>query len=435
MHTLEQLNSGALKGTKQLKLSCGLTQFPEEIFSLSETLELLDLSGNRLSSLPHNFGTLSKLKIAFFSDNYFTELPKVLADCKQLDMIGFKSNQIELVAENSLPLTIRWLILTNNRIKQLPKSMGNYLRLQKVALAGNQLIDLTIEMANCKNLELLRISANLLTTLPVWLLKLPKLSWLAFAGNPFCKTPHITFEPNLVDWNDFEILKLLGEGASGHIYKAKTTRFELDKQVAIKVFKGDVTSDGFPEDEMRTFVAAGSHRHIVGLLGKITNHPEKKQALVMKLIPEGFFNLGLPPSFITCSRDTFNEGTAFSALQILSVAKSVASAIAHLHNKGITHGDLYAHNTLIDKENKTLIGDFGAASFFEKNSEYAKYLQQIESRAFGCLLEDLLNYCTKDNVPVYKQLLDLKTQCLQYQTLKRPYFEEIRQRLEEISLT
>jgi len=145
MHTLAQLHSGELKGTKHLRLSCQLEHFPEEIFSLAETLEVLDLSQNLLSELPDDFGRLSKLQIAFFSDNLFSEVPKVLYDCKALSMIGFKSNKIETVPENSLPRSTRWLILTNNKIKKLPASIGNCLPLQKVALAGNQLTELPVE--------------------------------------------------------------------------------------------------------------------------------------------------------------------------------------------------------------------------------------------------------------------------------------------------
>ena len=51
-HTLEQLQAGQLAGARQLKLACGLTEFPREIFDLADTLEVLDLTGNALSALP-----------------------------------------------------------------------------------------------------------------------------------------------------------------------------------------------------------------------------------------------------------------------------------------------------------------------------------------------------------------------------------------------
>ncbi|ORE25079.1 protein kinase, partial [Pseudomonas aeruginosa] len=39
MHTLQQLRSGELAGTARLDLSCGLREFPREIFELADSLE------------------------------------------------------------------------------------------------------------------------------------------------------------------------------------------------------------------------------------------------------------------------------------------------------------------------------------------------------------------------------------------------------------
>ena len=72
MHTLSQLKTGSLKGITSLKLSEGFEEFPREIFELADTLEVLDLSTNRLSALPEDFGRLKKLKILFCSNNPFT---------------------------------------------------------------------------------------------------------------------------------------------------------------------------------------------------------------------------------------------------------------------------------------------------------------------------------------------------------------------------
>ncbi|PBQ32832.1 protein kinase [Sphingobacteriaceae bacterium] len=409
MQTLNQLVSGELKGIKELKLSCNLIEFPKEIFSLSDTLEVLDLSQNKLSELPSDFGRLQKLKIVFFSDNLFTQLPEVLFDCRELSMIGFKSNLIEDVPENALPPSTRWLILTNNKIKKLPASIGKCLPLQKVALAGNQLKSLPDEMANCKNLELLRISANQFTELPGFLLQLPRLSWLAFSGNPFSHTPEGIQKLNAIDWNEFEVVDKLGEGASGDIYKAVWKTQASNKEVAIKVFKGEVTSDGFPEDELEATVAAGIHPNLVTLLGELKSHPDKKQGLVMDLIPPSFYNLGLPPSRDTCSRDTFKPGTVFSVETILKIVTAIASTTSHLHARGILHGDLYAHNTLIDKDVNTLMGDFGAASFFQKEDKNADALRMIESRALGCLLDDLLHHCTDKDSFILETLKVLRS--------------------------
>ncbi|HEY9762284.1 MAG TPA: hypothetical protein V6D07_07135, partial [Trichocoleus sp.] len=52
------IQSGYNAATKRLSLACGLTQFPLEILDLADSLEILDLSNNQLTSLPDEFGQL-----------------------------------------------------------------------------------------------------------------------------------------------------------------------------------------------------------------------------------------------------------------------------------------------------------------------------------------------------------------------------------------
>lgn len=160
MQTIEQLRSGALVGIRRLKLCCGLTRFPTEIYDLADTLEILDLSGNQLSELPEDLHRLKKLRIIFCSDNRFTELPAVLGRCAELSMVGFKANQIRRVPPASLPEKLRWLILTDNEIEELPSELGACLQLQKLMLAGNKLRVLPESLVNCQRLELVRIAAR-----------------------------------------------------------------------------------------------------------------------------------------------------------------------------------------------------------------------------------------------------------------------------------
>ena len=425
MNTLEELRAGRLLGEKRVKLACGLEIFPQELFTLADTLEVLDLTDNKLSKLPENFGDFKKLKILFLSNNNFTAFPAVVAECPNLSMIGIRNNQINMVAENALPLSTRWLILTDNEITKLPTSMGDLSLLQKCMLSGNRLTSLPESMSKCHNLELLRIAVNHFTSLPSFLLALPKLSWLAYSGNPFCeKHPDCNTPLKEIDWEDLEVQEVLGEGASGLIFKAL---YEGEK-VAIKVFKGEITSDGLPEEEMDINISMGQHDHLVDVLARVTNHPEGKDVLMLELIPPHFFNLGLPPTLETCSRDVYPKGFSLSLSHTLKILQGIADASTHMHARGIMHGDLYAHNIMIDAEANSILGDFGGASFFEpKEVEIHNGLERLEVRAFGCLMEELLalSKVDKSNEELYTQLHTLKSLCLSTKPMQRPLFHEI----------
>ncbi len=428
MNRLKELQSGQLTGTTRLKLACNLTKFPKEIFSLSETLEILDMTDNRLSTLPDDFGKLKKLKILFLSNNLFEALPTVLADCPHLTMIGFRNNRIKTIAENALPATTRWLILTDNALERLPNSIGELKALQKCMLSGNHLTTLPDTLAQCHNLELLRISANKFTQLPQIVLELPKLSWLAFGANPFCTPkPSLDIPLRELHWEDLEVKELLGEGASGLIYRAI---FE-GKEVALKVFKGEITSDGLPLEEIEINMIAKEHPRLINLLARVTNHPRNHDVVMLELIPGGFKNLGLPPSFESCSRDLYPDEMKLTLPQALNILKAIASAAAHLHGRAIMHGDLYAHNIMIDARFNALLGDFGAASYYGgEKKEIRNALQRLEVRAFGYLIEELLQLAHTDNKSqelIRTSLSSLKKRCLTLENQNRPLFSDIKE--------
>jgi len=415
----------------EITIRGGLTEIPASIFLHTKTLKKLDLSGNKLNNLPNNFSAFEQLEILFLSDNLFTEFPSILKKCPRLSIIGFKNNFIRHFAEGAIPFTTRWLILTNNQLTALPNDIGNCIYLEKLALAGNKLSSIPDSMQHCTKLGLIRLSANLLTALPEWILQLPKLAWLAYAGNPFCTTP--THLPNLpiIPWEQLAIGQELGKGASGIIYKAEWTA-QGREAVAVKVFKGEVTSDGYPTDELNACLLAGNHPNLVQIMGRINNHPTENDGIVMKLIPANFSNVGLPPSLDSCTRDTFLPNTYYTLQQVCMVLKSVANAAAYLHSKGILHGDLYAHNTLMDAEGNTIFGDFGAATIYESTDNIlVEQLEKIEVRSFGNMVDDLLG-CVKmedKESSVFLALQLLCTACTNDEILARPNFGEIVERL------
>ena len=465
LERLQHLREGRLGGLQRLDLSCGLTEFPREIFALADSLEILSLSGNALSSLPDDLHRLHKLRVLFCSDNRFTELPEAIGRCAALRMVAFKANRIVRVPPAALHEALRWLILTDNRIETLPDSLGQCTSMQKLMLSGNRLQHLPDSMANCHELELLRIAANRFTELPAWLLALPRLAWLACAGNPWsdageaaalaaCPMPSI-------DWRDLQIAHKVGEGASGVIHlgtwqprqtelpgqhdrpgaSLASTPLPMSVPVAVKLFKGAMTSDGLPHSEMIACVAAGAHPGLIGVKGCIVNHPDGGEGLVMAPVDAVFRNLAGPPSFESCTRDVYPEALRFDLPAALGIALAVAGATAHLHARGILHGDVYAHNILWNGQGEALLGDFGAAAFYAAGTEAEKAtasaLQRIEVRAFGCLLEELVTRCdaSRAQSDAILAMSALQHRCLLPKVGDRPLFTEIHDVLAQLGRT
>ncbi|KAI1336519.1 serine/threonine protein kinase [Xylariaceae sp. FL0016] len=420
----------------KLAVSTPLNKVPAQVFDLANSLVHLDLSGSSLSTLPDSFKCLRKLRIAFFSNCSFDVFPEQLALCPELEMVAFRNNGMTRIPEGALPPRLRWLILTNNRIETIPKSIGKCSYLQKCMLSGNRLTHLPEEMVSCRSLALLRLSANCIEQLPSWLFDLPELAFLSFAGNPASVATTSQLETAMstlaeVSLKDLELQELLGEGASGIISKAHWNTADEARQVAVKLFKGNVTSDGTPQDEMQACIMAGSHANLINTLGKICDHPDR-DGLIMELVPNDFVALGLPPSLQSCTRDCFTPGTRLTAVQGLNILQGVASAAEHLHVRGVAHGDLYAHNILVNREGVALLGDLGAASIYGQGCK----MEQLEVLAFAHLIEDVWNLIRvrmdEGELGVLMQLAGLHRRCSLPIGSERPAFLEIQQSLHKM---
>ncbi|KAJ4294651.1 hypothetical protein N0V88_004880 [Collariella sp. IMI 366227] len=404
MHHLEILLSGDYKeaGLTQLKLTCPLDSFPEQILELGETLEQLELSGTGLSSLPSNLGSsLPKLKTALFSDCNFKVFPKELASCLNLETVAFRNNGIEEIPRDALPRSLRCLVLTNNLLTFLPSDIGRCEQLQQLLVAGNQLRELPTEMARCKKLQVLRLSSNCLETLPSWAFTLPKLASLSFSSNP-CASPIANgvsarrFMAN-IPWSDLEIQQMPNGGEDESQSRSAITSPGLWKQspdyaeeVSIKLFRGSrPTDDGHPADELAAWLAAGAHESLITILGRIQGHPDEAA-------PE--------------TQETYHGG--------------LASCLHHLHSRGIAHGNLTSAAILASTElQHAVLRDFAAATIYRASSaakENQKGIERIEVLAFGRVMEHILGLVGRDEREgeegrendVEKGLRELVTKCV-----------------------
>ncbi len=397
--------------------------FPLELLDYADQIEVLDMSQGLLTSLPEAITEFQELKIAFFSKNLFTDIPAVLKYCTKLEVLGFKSCQLKIIAEDALPENLKWLILTDNHLQALPRSIGKLKNLKKLALTGNDLQSIPKELELCQELELIRLSANKLSQEPSFLFKLPKLAWYADSGNCFNNKDLALINVPIIYGDQVNLTEKIGESPSCEVWKATIAGYQ--EPVAVKKYRGTMTSDGYIIDDLKACLAAQSHPKIIPVNGQFSENGNLNAGLVLKLIPASYRSLGLPPSLESCTRDTFLPETSLSLEFILQVLKDIASAADHLHQRGIAHGDLYAHNILTTNVGECFLGDFGAASFYDRGNSIER--EQIEVRAFGYLIQDLLGETKEVATPFLKTLMD---RCLNLVHGERPQFAEILELLE-----
>lgn len=404
--------------TKKLTIR-NQSSFPTEILNFAEHIEILDLSHGHLTELPDNFDRLTRLRVLFMSHNNFTEVPEVLAACAQLQTLGMVSCMISRVTV--LPPNLEALILTNNYIGELPASIGTLKALKKLTITGNRLRSLPQELLECHNLELIRLAVNQFDTLPDWLLRLPSLAWFADAGNPGSPTPHSVH--STIKWSNIRLGDELGASSKNTVYAA--TIASTGQEVAVKVFGGMVSADGSPNDEIAACLSLPTHPAVVQTVGEISNAPDNNKRLIMARIPQEYVSLGLPPTLQTVTRDTYSPETTFDQSFIMSVLCDIAGALQHMHRHHLMHGDIYAHNILVNTAGRAILADLGAASFYTPASDNRHEL--VEVRAFGQLMSELLarRSAHMGDASNWTFLEALAAKCLLESFANRPTFAEI----------
>ncbi|CAO3659938.1 unnamed protein product [Rhizopus stolonifer] len=132
----------------------------------------LDISRNKLTSLPPQIVQLKHLKILNATSNQLTQIPTELYKLHQLRVLNLSQNQIKTIPEE-MPLRLRNLItlrISANQIDQLPPNLDDWIHMRHLQLGsvygGNRLTQLPESITNMPQLEELDVSNNQLRLLP-----------------------------------------------------------------------------------------------------------------------------------------------------------------------------------------------------------------------------------------------------------------------------
>jgi len=161
----------SLSGAEYLSLSgMKLTSLPQNIGTITK-LRYLDLSKNQLSTLPSEFSRLNHLEFLSISDNLLKTLPDEIANLKQLTTLILSRNQILTLPQAITELRrLRHLDLSDNQLTELPEAVGNLARLQDFSLANNNLGVLPESLRNMRSLRRLSVDGNISLGIPTEIL-------------------------------------------------------------------------------------------------------------------------------------------------------------------------------------------------------------------------------------------------------------------------
>ena len=146
----------------------------------------------------------------------------------------------------------------------------------------------------------------------------------------------------------YEIIKTIGEGGMANVYLAHDTI--LDRKVAIKVLRGDLSND---EKFIRRFkrealsVSNLSHPNIVEVYD--VGEEDGNYYIVMEYI-EG-----------KTLKQLLQKRGALTLTEVIDIMSQLTDGLAHAHEAYIIHRDIKPQNIMIEDNGRIKITDFGIA--------------------------------------------------------------------------
>ncbi|KAK1976459.1 leucine rich repeat family protein [Colletotrichum cereale] len=201
-----------VRALRDLKLANNLLYGPlDPIFAKLENLEIFDLHGNNVSSLPSVIENLSRLRVLNLSENSFESLPfaslsklpltellmkknkltgTLIQDgveaLSNLQMLDLSCNQLtRLVPSGSiigLP-SVHQLVLSMNRLQELP-DVTSWTSLMTLAADENAIPEFPIGFTSLTKLRHADFSANDIRVVPPEISTMDNLTLIRLAGNP-----------------------------------------------------------------------------------------------------------------------------------------------------------------------------------------------------------------------------------------------------------
>lgn len=152
----------------------------------------------------------------------------------------------------------------------------------------------------------------------------------------------------------YEIIRSIGEGGMANVYLAHD--IILDRDVAVKILRGDLANDEkFVRRFQREAISASSlnHPNIVGMYD--VGEDDGKYFIVMEYIKGQTL------------KSLIKKRGSLTLPEVIDIMLQLTSGIAHAHESYIIHRDIKPQNVLILEDGTVKITDFGIATALGNN--------------------------------------------------------------------
>eukprot|EP00284_Hemiselmis_tepida_P008217 CAMPEP_0174927172 /NCGR_PEP_ID=MMETSP1355-20121228/17991_1 /TAXON_ID=464990 /ORGANISM="Hemiselmis tepida, Strain CCMP443" /LENGTH=294 /DNA_ID=CAMNT_0016173261 /DNA_START=72 /DNA_END=956 /DNA_ORIENTATION=- len=201
--------------------NCGLSRLPDEVANSKDSLQRLKLPRNKLERVPDSLARLQALQQLDLSGNRLGSLPEIFMGMGKLKELSLARNLLTVVPGSVAALeSLKMLDLSGNKLVTLPDGIGGLKNLEDLDVSTNKLTRLLDDCAGMERLRRVNAESNQLGGVPAALLRDTKVEIVKIANNP---------------------LKTL-EGCDGYAEYNERYQKRRDKETDSRVGTGDLSA-------------------------------------------------------------------------------------------------------------------------------------------------------------------------------------------------